>query len=203
MADLSTFTFGFSKTATNYSLAPTKFYSSGSPQSQIVYLFKDSSNNYHVGSYNSTNANVSSCPTADNILTISSSSDFDSYKSYYSKYGVDTSSWSYDYSVGTYSIYFDAALDSENWNAYTYSVDISNMHIVPRSDVSSMCSSVVSNASYYLVANSTFSISDSGSSSDNYNDLISAILMIPATIICLACMSVIYKMFMSRKLRGE
>ena len=181
MVDISSYTFGFSKTNNNYSLAPTKRYSSGSPQSQIVYLFSDSSGNYHVGSYNSSNLNVTACPSSSDIWTVNSLSSFNTYKDYFALYGVDTSSWSYDVSVGSYSIYFDAVVS--DINSYTYSVDVTNLHFVARDSVSSLCSSVVPNANYYLIAKSTFSVESD--SSDNYNDLISAILMIPATIIWL------------------
>ena len=197
--DSSVTTLGFAKNANSYTLSPAWFTSSGSPYSYIAFLFKDSNNDYFVGLFNSTNYNVSSCPSSSNIPAISSSSDFNLLKNLYDYYNVDTSSWDYNLSYN-YSIYFPASISS--YNSYVYEVDVSHPVFDVRDSVASKCSSVVSYYSYYLVPKVSISVSDSGGSSSDFTPVVSAILMIPATLIVLSCFFIIYRMFMNRKLRA-
>ena len=196
MAVVSSTTLGFAKNGSGYTLSPAWFYSSGSPYSVIAYLFKDSNNDYFVGLYNSANYNVSSCPSSSNLPYVASSSDFNLLKSLYDYYNVDTSSWDYNLS-NSYSIYFPASVSS--YNSYVYEVDVSNPVFDVRDFVASKCSSVVSYYSYYLVPKVSVSVPDSIGSSP---DLTIPILMIPATLIVLSCFSIIYRMFMNRKMRA-
>lgn len=120
-----------------------------------------------------------------------------------------------DSSVGYYLYFPVTPINgiSASSTSYSYSsviVDSKNPIIRTSVDnISSFCSTIPSSSNNTVSSHKayiSYSIDisdDSGSSSDNYNDLISAILMIPATIICLACMSVIYKMFINRRTRGE
>lgn len=121
-----------------------------------------------------------------------------------------------DYSAsdisGMETFYFPINVLASNSYNERYSTDFRKPTLSTKADAIALCSTVSTFGNNNTFISNTgvineFSYSvdsgsgDSGSSFDDSN-LVSAILMIPATIICLACMAVIFKMFINRRVRG-
>lgn len=113
----------------------------------------------------------------------------------------------------SYYLFFPVSyFNGSNPNSYGYKASVDTRHPIIRSnldDVSSFCDSVVStstNETYSLIYSTfDFDYSDSGSGGGGSTDitpLIPAILMIPATLIVLGMFSIIYRMFINRRVRG-
>lgn len=163
--------------------------STGLPSpSYYWYVVLDSSNNYYLMPFASSNtvcSNITNVTVNDNGTWYDPDIDFSQGNSFYYKLSpLDTGS-----SVNRFSTDFRRPVVSSS------------------SNMSSLCNSVKSWSSFNAnrVIINTFSYdesSNSGSGSYDDTNLISAILMIPATIICLACMACIFKMFINKRVRG-
>lgn len=121
-------------------------------------------------------------------------------------------------SSSSYYLFFPVVYyspNANNANSYGYKAGVDTRHPIIRSsadsDVSSFCSSVVSTSSTesYSLIYSTFDFEydnsgsgGSGGGSTDISPLVPAILMIPATMIILGMFTIIYRMFINRRIRG-
>ena len=170
---------------------------SPSPATSYVTLVKNIDNSYFLA-----NGNFSSCSS---INTIS----YDKVNYLSSEGFIDLGDFILDSTHGYY-LFFPVSV------FYTPSVDygvqgsVDSRHPVIVDSLggspSSYCSSVV-NTNITISYNTLYTLSsvvvdDSGGSSDSSPDYTLPILMIPATLVCLSFMFVIFKMFINRRLRS-
>lgn len=167
----------------------------------VGYVFKDSDNKYFMGVYNSQSVQPQSCPASSDIFSISTSY-WATFKSLMSPYFNDIPTSS---PALTSSLYFPVVLGDSDLSDFYALVDVRNPIFDSRDNVAGKCSQILSRGSYDPIARVKFSVevsSSGGGASFDDTNLISAILMIPATLICLSCMYCIFKMFINKRVRG-
>lgn len=152
------------------------------------HIIQDSSSNYYLMPLASSN---SVCSNITSVSVPSGSTWYDS---------------DIDFSSGNSFYYELTSLDNVS-SPTRFSTNFRRPTIANTSDMSSLCSIVRTYGSFNanrLIINTYEYEEPSSGSGGSYDDtnLISAVLMIPATLICLACMAVIFKMFINRRVRG-
>ena len=153
-------------------------------------VVKDSSDNYYLMPFNGTFSSCSSITTKS--LTLMENSGF------YDE--------SIDFSSGD-SFYYELTNIDTNLATRFYT-DFRKPVVSTANEMRSLCSSITTfsggntNTSRYIINKFEISSGSSESSSCDISPLIPAILMIPATLIVIACFSIIYRMFINRRVRG-
>lgn len=153
-------------------------------------IVKDSSDNYYLMPFNGSGFTCANITTK--LLDLMESSGF------YDE--------SIDFSNGD-SFYYELSNIDTNLTTRFYT-DFRKPVVSTANQMKTLCSSTMTysgnntNTSRYIINKFEISSGSNESSSCDISPLIPAILMIPATLIVIACFSIIYRMFINRRVRG-
>lgn len=153
-------------------------------------VVKDSSDNYYLMPFNGSGFTCSNITTKS--LTLMENSGF------YDE--------SIDFSSGD-SFYYELSNIDSNLTTRFYT-DFRKPVVSTANDMKTFCSSITTfsgnntNTSRYIINKFEIEQSSNSGGSTDITPLIPAILMIPATLIVLGMFSIIYRMFINRRIRG-